>query len=306
MDRPAGESRALLACDWGSTRLRAWRLAWDGTVEAAADFPFGAGRLAPGEAAARFSDTVRPALQAEDLPALLCGAIGSNIGWRTAPYVDCPAGLDDLAARLLQVEPMTWIAPGLRWTAGDGACDVLRGEETLALGWVLLDTGRAQGRRLICQPGTHSKWLLVEDGRVVRFQSAFTGELYAVLGAHSILRHSGPTGDLASFDAGLAAAADGDALINRIYSARSRVAGAGASQDSTGDFLSGLLIGAECASTRRLVGEPQTAVELVGDAPLCDLYDRALARLGVAVTRHEGEPAVRAGLLALAKIGHLP
>lgn len=295
----------LLACDWGSTNLRAWVLDQTGAILAQRNFPLGVQRLAPGEAAARFADEVRPALQAHDLPALLCGAVGSNIGWTTVPYVDCPADLAQVAAGLVQAQPNVWIAPGLRCDGLDGACDVLRGEETLALGWLAADPARAKGRWLICQPGTHGKWLVAEDGRITRFLSAFTGELYAVLSAHSILKNSGQGRDLAVFDKGLAAAGDGDALLNRLYTARSRVAGRGAAQESTADYLSGLLIGAEVAATPRLLGLADAPVQLVGDAGLCERYERALKRRGAAVIRHEGEPAVRTGLMALAKMGGL-
>lgn len=296
---------ALIACDWGSTHLRAWTLDAAGAVAGRRDFPFGVNLIGSGEAEAKFRDEVRPALGAEDLPAILCGGVGSNIGWRTVPYVDCPARLEDVGAGLLQVTGRTWIAPGLRCQGLGAACDVLRGEETLVFGWLALDPARQSGRHLVCQPGTHGKWLVVEDGRIVRFLSAFTGELYAVLSAHSILRSSGHGHDLAVFDQGLEAAGDGDALLNRLYTARSRVAGQGASQESTADYLSGLLIGAEVAATPRLLGLEGAPVALVGDATLCDRYARALDRRGVAVTRHEGEPAVRAGLFALARMGGL-
>lgn len=297
--------KRLLACDWGSTNLRAWVIDDSGAVLARRDFPYGVQRLAPGEPARRFADEVRPALQAQDLPAILCGAVGSNIGWITVPYVDCPADLAQVASGLAQAEPGVWIAPGLRCEGLDGACDVLRGEETLALGWLAADPARAEGRWLICQPGTHGKWLVAEGGRITRFLSAFTGELYAVLSAHSILRSSGQGQDLAVFDEGLAAAGEGDALLNRLYTARSRVAGRGADQESTADYLSGLLIGAEVAATSRLLGLADAPVQLVGDAGLCERYERALRRRGTPVIRHEGEPAVRAGLLALAKMGGL-
>ena len=72
--------RAFLACDWGSTHLRAWVLDQGGVVLRGREFPLGVNRLGPGEAARRFFEKVRPALAAEGLPALLCGAIGSNVG----------------------------------------------------------------------------------------------------------------------------------------------------------------------------------------------------------------------------------
>ena len=296
---------ALLACDWGSTNLRAWVLDAQGLVLARQDFGFGAGRMVPGEAQQRFVDEVRPALNAQTLPALLCGAIGSNIGWQAAPYVDCPARLEDVAANLIQPMPNVWITPGLRCEVFGNACDVLRGEETQVMGWIASDPANAMGRHLICQPGTHAKWLVVEHGRVTRFLSAFTGELFAVLSEHSILRNDGPGDDLTSFDEGCAAAAEGDGLLNRLYTARSRVAGGGADGATTGAYLSGLLIGAEVAATPRLLDLEGETVILLGDAPLCGRYARALARRGVQTRYVDGEPGVRAGLLAIAKLGGL-
>lgn len=296
---------ALLACDWGSTNLRAWVMDADGQVLAGRDFKLGVNGLAPGEAGRRFVDEVRPALQAEALPALLCGAVGSNIGWRMAPYADCPARIEDVAGGLIQPMDRVWIAPGLRCEVFDGACDVLRGEETQAFGWLGADPARARGRKLICQPGTHAKWLVVEDGIVTRFLSAFTGEMFAVLSAHSILRNTGAGEDLATFDEGCVAAGEGDALLNRIYTARSRVAGRGADNATTGAYLSGLLIGAEVAATPRLLGLEGEPVVLLGDKALCDRYARALGARGVETDIADGEAAVRAGLATVARLGGL-
>jgi len=291
----------LLVCDWGSTHLRAWALDARGAVVSHAQFPFGVNVIPNGAAPRCFRDDVRPQLGAEHLPALFCGAIGSNVGWRAVPYVDCPAGIADVAAGLAEVDAQVWIAPGLR-CQGPVGVDVLRGEETKALGWVGLDPSRAEGRHLVCEPGTHPKWLEIQDGRVTRFLSAFTGELYAVLSSASILRSDGEVRDLAIFDAGLGAAEDGDALLNRIYTARSRVAGAGAEQATTGSYLSGVLIGAETAATPRLLGLEGTPVVLLGEDPLRSLYARALARRRVATTLAEGEAAALAGLTAIARL----
>jgi 2-dehydro-3-deoxygalactonokinase len=293
---------ALIVCDWGSTTLRAWTLDPAGAVVSRAVFPFGVNRLTPGEAERRFDAEVRPSFGGQALTALLCGAIGSNVGWRTIPYVDCPADLDAIAAGVIQVRDDVWIAPGLRCAGLEGACDVLRGEETKAIGWLALVPDRQHGRRLICQPGTHPKWLVIEDGRVTRFLSAFTGELFAVLSQHSILRNDGQAHDALAFEAGLAAAADGDALLSRLYTARSRVAGGGALPDSTGSYLSGLLIGAEVAATPRLLGLDGAPVVLLGDKPACDRYAAALARRGVATEQADGEAAVLAGLVAIARL----
>src|SRR3990167_9090025 len=103
---------AYLACDWGTTALRAWVMDASGRVLRERDYALGVGRLAPGEAAVRFQREVRPTLEADRLPVMLCGMIGSNLGWSATDYLDCPAGLGDLAANLMQVDDEVWIAPG--------------------------------------------------------------------------------------------------------------------------------------------------------------------------------------------------
>jgi len=289
----------LLACDWGTTNLRAWTLDGRGAVVEQRDFPLGVARLAPGEAARRFAAEVRPGLRAEGLPAVLCGMIGSNLGWTAAPYVDCPAGLLDLAGSMVEVEPGVRITPGLRCEGIAGSPDVMRGEETQILGWLAQHPLRQTGRHLLCHPGTHAKWVLIEDGRIVRFITAMTGELFAVLGQHSVLKSEAPATDDAAFDAGLAAAGAGDALAARLFTARARVVGGKAAPESTPSYLSGLLIGAEVASVPPLLGKPPARVTLLGDAALCARYQRALIRTGVQVDVFDGEAAAIAGLFAL-------
>lgn len=291
---------AFLACDWGTTNLRAWLVGGDGEVLAERDFELGVSKLGPGEAEARFANEVRPALNAQGLPAILCGMIGSNLGWKTVDYIPCPAGLEDLRGALATVAEGVRIVPGLRGPGIAGAPDVMRGEETQVFGWLKQDKARLRGRHVICHPGTHAKWILVEDGRIVRFITAMTGELFATLRKHGVLRHDAEPGDEAAFDAGLAAAEDGGALAARLFTARSRVVAGGEAPESTPSYLSGLLIGAEVAGLPQLLcGKTGFPVVLLGDAVLCRWYERALTRIGVATTTHDGEAAALAALTAL-------
>ena len=294
---------ALLACDWGTTHLRCWTLDDAGRVLARKTFGLGVAALKPGEAQARFASEVRPAMGAETLPAILCGMIGSNLGWRPVPYLDCPAGLAEAASALDAVDGAAWIVPGLRCAGIAGAPDVMRGEETQVFGWLEQDRARVSGRHLICHPGTHAKWILVEDGRIVRFVTVMTGELFALLTTHGVLRNDTAPDDDAAFDAGVAAAGDGGGLSARLFSARGRVVGGRAAADSTPSYLSGLLIGAEIASAPGLIGAEGLSIDLLGDANLCRWYARALALRGHPVETHDGEAAAVAGLLALHRMG---
>lgn len=298
---------ALLACDWGTTNLRAWTLDAEGAVLARREFALGVSMLGAGEAARRFHDEVRPALGADGLPAILCGMIGSTLGWQAVAYADCPAGLQDLADRLEVVDDAARIVAGVRTEGFNGQGDVMRGEETQLFGWLAADPARGRGRRLVCHPGTHAKWMLVEDGRLTRFVTAMTGELFAVLRTHSVLRSDAATDDMAAFDEGVAAAGDGSALAARLFTTRARVVGLGKPAETAASYLSGLLIGAEVAATPGLLGvgvdEP---VDVLGDARLSELYARAIRAQGRACATHDGEAAAIAGLFALHRIGGPP
>jgi 2-dehydro-3-deoxygalactonokinase len=241
-------------------------------------------------------------MQAAELPALLCGMVGSDLGWRAVPYRDCPAGLEEMAASLTEVEaegPPVRIVPGLRCNGIAGAPDVLRGEETPVFGWIAGEAARARGRRLVHHPGTHAKWLLVEDGRIVRFVTAMTGELFDVLSKHSVLRSEPGPDDEQAFDKGVLAAEDGSALASRLFTTRARMVGGGAPPAETRAYLSGLLIGAEVASVPGLLGAGGLPVEVVGDETLCRLYERAMRARGLHARGHDGDAATLAGLKAI-------
>jgi 2-dehydro-3-deoxygalactonokinase len=293
-------SGPFLAVDWGTTNVRAWRLDAGGAVLRKAEFPLGVSQLGPGEAAARFESEVRPALGAQNLPALLCGMIGSTLGWANAPYLDCPVSLARLAAGLLEVAPGVRIVPGLT-CAGLVGPDLMRGEETQVLGWQAADPARLHGRHLLCHPGTHAKWVRMENGAVTRFVTAMTGELYDVLGTHGVLRFGSPPGeeefDAGAFDEGVAAAGDGGALASRLFGLRGLTVSGRLPTAAAPSWLSGLLIGAEVAALWPIIASAdEIMVHVVGAARLCDRYARVLTARGVGCEIADGEAAVLAGL----------
>ena len=295
-------ARQFLACDWGTTQLRAWVVDSEVGVLRHKKFPYGVSKLERGEARQKFYQHVRPEIEADDLPALLCGMIGSDLGWLPVPHQMCPADLKTLAAALFPIEenPSVWIVPGLRGNGISDSLDIMRGEETQILGWVAQDKARGSERMVVCHPGTHAKWALIEGGRIIRFITAMTGELLDLLRSHSVLRTDAPADDEAAFDEGVAAAADGGALAARLFTVRTRVVTGTRFARSSTSYLSGLLIGAEIASMPKLLGAaPQDHVNLLGDIGLCRWYARALAQRGMSATVHNGEDAVVVGLTRL-------
>jgi 2-dehydro-3-deoxygalactonokinase len=290
----------FLGCDWGTTNLRAWVIDGDGKALRKAVFPFGVAKLAAGEAVRLFRHEVRPGLQAEDLPALLCGMIGSELGWMAVPHRDCPADATVLARALAEAEAgRAWIVPGVKCPGLAGAPDVMRGEETQLIGWIAADPAHASGVQLVCHPGTHAKWAVIENGRIMRFVTAMTGELFDLLRRHGVLKTEAPADDAAAFDEGVAAAGDGSALASRLFTTRTRVVGGGRPARSSASYLSGLLIGAEVASLPGLLNLPVARVALLGEPELCRWYARAMAHTGIVATLYDGEDAAVGGLAAI-------
>ena len=249
----------FLAVDWGTTNCRAWVVDASGRAGERHDFPLGVARLEPGEAERRFRGEVRPAMAAQALPTLMTGMIGSTLGWREAPYASAPADAAALAAQVLhlpQETPAVAIVPGVRALRSDGAPDVMRGEETQVLGWLAGDPARRRGARLVYHPGTHGKWVRTRDGRIERFATTMTGELFDRLTTAGALRSPAPAygeaPDWEAFDLGLRQAGDGSDLIGQLFTARSRVVGGDLPAAAQRDYLSGMLVGADvagCAAT---------------------------------------------------------
>jgi 2-dehydro-3-deoxygalactonokinase len=285
---------AWLACDWGTTNVRAWRIE-AGKAVARASFPYGVSKIERGDVPLRLEQDIRPALRAEGLPVLLSGMAGSNLGWRPAPYIDCPADAKAIAAGLVQPAERVWIVPGVCSLGQSHGPDVMRGEEVQIFGAISdLQSG------LFCLPGTHAKWVRVEGGKIVDFVTAMTGELYALLSQHSILATAQDPTDPQGFVVGLAASGDGDALGARLFGLRARQLTGSLEQAQAAGFLSGLLIGSDVASSPNLLGGAiDDPVTLIGDPALCAAYGRALAARGRSYQTIDGEEAALAGLISI-------
>jgi 2-dehydro-3-deoxygalactonokinase len=206
--------------------------------------------------------------------ALLCGMVGSRNGWQEAAYAPCPANAADIRERLLHIDadglPVA-IVPGLSCRNALGGPDVMRGEETQILGALSLNPDLAKGRHLLALPGTHTKWVVVEDGAITSFLTAPVGELYALLREHSILAKAAPGDGPESpegFARGVARIVEqGPArLPHLIFETRSRQLLDGLPKDEAMGFLSGLLIGSDTATTSSWFGD-LGQVSLIGAPP---------------------------------------
>jgi len=233
--------------------------------------------------------------------------VGSRNGWHEAPYATCPADPRSLRAAALRfaVEGHSVsIVPGLTCTNPLGAPDVMRGEETQILGAILSHPALSRGRHLLALPGTHTKWVALEDGSVRRFMTTPTGEFFALLRAHSTLTKAAPDTQPATpagFAAGVARGREvqGRAgLLQTLFETRTRQLIDGMAAEDAVGFLSGLLIGGDVDGALACFGKPER-VHLIGEPALAGLYAETLAGAGVASEMLDGTDCALAGLRAI-------
>ena len=295
---------AFIAVDWGTTSFRLWLLSRSGAVLAEQ-------RSAEGMTTAMrmgFADVLQAHLDAigapVDLPVLVCGMAGARQGWVEAGYIDVPASLSavlDGAVRVPGQARDVRILPGLA-QRDKGAPDVMRGEETQLLG--ALSSGEG-GEKLVCMPGTHSKWVTVKDGGVTNFATFMTGELFEAISKQTILSHAVAEAETftGAHEAFTAAVRDiyahPELATNRLFTLRSGQLLHGLTATDAKARLSGIMIGLEISGAHSRA-KRETPVVLIGFGALGALYEGAFTALEINYTVIDADEAVRRGLLAAA------
>jgi len=282
----------MIGIDWGTTSFRAFRIAANGTIRDRRSGLRGILNVPD----SRYADTLReeigPWLAAGENHVLLSGMIGSRQGWQETAYLPCPAAAADVAGALVEIEfpyGQIKLVPGLSATDAAGVAEVMRGEETQVFG-VLEAMG---GSGLACLPGTHSKWVQVEDARITGFTTHMTGETFGALRGYTILGRTmrdGPSNG-APFDAGVRRAGDAGGLLHHIFGVRAEVLAGRLAETDAAAYLSGMLIGHEVRAA--LTGSEGTVVHVIGTPDLTALYARAISAHGGFPERHDGEAAAR-------------
>ena len=285
----------FIAVDWGTTNRRAYLIAPSG--ECVDEFEDGNGILSvPAGGFEAAVNEIRQRLG--DKPLLLAGMVGSNRGWLEAPYVACPAGLDDLVRGLAWAGEREAIVPGVSYI-GQGRADVMRGEEVQLLGAVAAGTIPADG--LVCHPGTHNKWAELADGKLVGFRTVMTGELFNLLKAHSILAEllQPDVEPDEAFRAGVNHGLGHDDVPSELFAVRARYLLDQAPKEKAASYASGLLIGAD---VRIGLGESRPSqVVVMGRPELTELYAAALTEAGVSSLELDGERCFLAGIARIAE-----
>jgi 2-dehydro-3-deoxygalactonokinase len=291
----------LIAVDWGTSNFRAFRVDSKGVISERLSVPLGILRVDEGN----FEDALRTEVGAwlaeGEKHILLCGMIGSRQGWFEVEYLPCPVGIVELANAVVPVPfqgAEVQLVPGVVGPDAAGVPEVMRGEETAAMGML----GACAGEGLVCFPGTHSKWIQLRDRKIVSFTTSMTGELYGALRKCTILERTMTEStevDNAAFSAGVARSADSGGLLHHLFGVRTLALMGQLSEDASSSYLSGLLIGHEV----RAAMPPGEKVHLVGTAQLCSLYAQAIEACEGEATV-ENEDAAAFGLAAIGRRLH--
>ena len=287
-----------IALDWGTTNLRAWAMAQDGTVLGSTRSGYGMDRLA--KDSRQFESTLLPLIDpwlasGRETDVVACGMAGARQGWAEAPYRPTP--VPARAANALTPAPCR--DPRIRVHIAAGVCqesppDIMRGEET-AIAGLLGFMPDFDGTAIL--PGTHNKWVRVGGGHILGFTSFLTGELYGLLTEASILRHSVSHDgfDAESFAQGFADTVHKpETAFTQLFALRAEHLLRGPNPVAAANRLSGCLAGLEFAGAESYQNVKDTVV--IASGTVAEQYRIALEHARIPFHIVDPENCVLEGL----------
>jgi len=306
----------LIALDWGSTRFRAWLLDSKGIEIDSIDEEFGILNINDSQYINVFDQLLGSWIKEYgSIPVIASGMIGSRQGWIEAPYIDCPAGPEQLAQNLtflninteLIKKPLSMaIVPGIK-IFENGIPDVMRGEETQVAG-LLWSNHQVD---LCIFPGTHSKWILLNEGRIENFMTFMTGEIFSLMAKHSIVNRlmDGTSFKRDDFIIGCKQSLNSSyGLLKLIFSARTMGLFDKVMPKGIHSYLSGIIIGNEIKDGIKIFhnnsGDKEKKIILNGENSLCNLYKIAFELADVKI-KFEKNNVVAKGLFQIANTAFL-
>ncbi len=286
-----------IAVDWGTSNLRAWVVDEAGNVFSSAKSDRGSARLQPSEFEPALLDLTNAWLdQSRVTEVIVSGMAGAKAGWKEAPYLEAPckpfSPISTVSPRIQDPRMSVTILPGIK--TDKPGIDIIRGEETQIAGYI---GERAGFDGVICLPGTHSKWVRVENGLIVSFQTFMSGELYDLLANQSTLSSCVSDGGseteefISAVESGIR---QPSALSGQLFGIRAASLLTGLSPARAAARLSGLIIGAELASCKPFwLGRN---IVIIGDSPVSEAYALSLSMQGQKAEIFAAAEAAVAGL----------
>lgn len=130
-------------------------------------------------------------IKTEEIEAVIAsGMITCEYGLFTLPHISAPAGLSELHSGIVKAEKILgeldcYFIPGVKMLGSDAlSTDMMRGEEAEIMG---IYTPALSGAAFVL-PGSHSKHIYINEGRISNFKTMLTGEMISALAGGTILK----------------------------------------------------------------------------------------------------------------------
>ena len=176
-----------IAVDWGTTSFRAYLMVNNDVLENV-ETNDGMKFVQNQHFEETLVSLIEPWLERKHkIEILASGMVGSKQGWIEAPYQKTPCNLNNIEFISPFVRDDRFSVKIFSGISQSNKPDVMRGEETQIAGF-LYDNQNFNGS--ICLPGTHSKWVQIENGNIINFKTFMTGELFEIISKNSILIHT--------------------------------------------------------------------------------------------------------------------
>ena len=178
-----------IAADWGTTHMRAWAIGKEGEILAYRESNEGMKDLQQNEFEPVLLRLIESWLDNTKITTVMsCGMVGAKQGWVETPYLKTPCVPIDnnqlTTANTLDKRIIVHLVPGVMQ---NHPADIMRGEETQIAGFI---NKNQDFNGVVCLPGTHSKWVNIDEGQIISFKTFMTGELFGVISNHTLIRHS--------------------------------------------------------------------------------------------------------------------
>ena len=285
-----------IAADWGTTHMRAWAIGEEDKVLAFRESNEGMKDLQQNEFEPVLLRLIENWLDNTKITTVMaCGMVGAKQGWVETPYLKTPCVPIDnnqlTTANTLDKRIIVHLVPGVMQ---NHPADIMRGEETQIAGFI---NKNQDFNGVVCLPGTHSKWVNINEGQITSFKTFMTGELFGVITNHTLIRHSTSIKGWIqeSFEDGIHEGFNNPGLIaSNLFSLRAESIVNNLGRDQARSTLSGLLLGVELNGAQ--IYWKNNDVTLIGSELLSNNYNQGLKVLGGQSQSFSLEAATLSGL----------
>ncbi len=300
MDNPENKQN-IVFIDWGTTNVRAFLIRDEsGEVIARRNSDKGIKFVPEGGYPAVYHDLTAD-WQDSSFFTLMAGMVGSANGWEEAPYVFLPASPDTVGKHIYKMSSVedVYIVGGLCCRGKNDTYDVIRGEEVQIIGLI---SKLKQGKHLVCLPGTHSKWLEINEHNIIdSFTTVMSGDFFSAICTGTIMAmmlESPQKFSKVDFQKGIEISGGPGGIMAHMFKVRGALLFEQIKAQHVESMISGIIIGSEIHNMKELYNT-KAFVHVIGSDVLGEKYSLALDILGIEHQIYAGEELSLAGMKVL-------